>query len=650
MRQERRTTMGKVRRAFSKRLSRTILILAIPLFVLSLGVFYQNANRLLQKEAIERSRTTLSTTTQLVVNYLNSIETAARSNLWMLEENFTPDSIAVISHRIVSLNKSVLSCSVAAEPNTFPQYGENFSVYSVSDGDTIYTELEPEFEYFEKNWYKKTRQTGKACWINPFSDFNAGVINHHDAVGSFCMPIRPHGNRIEGVISVDFSFQKLRETILATHHPYPSSYYMILGPVGGYLIHPNNSLLFKKTIFTATDSVEHPDIVALGHEMISHKQGTMHVTFDDELCHVTYMPITDTGWSIALVCHDDDVLADYNHLTIIMIIFVVIGILVIAWITRKVVQRNIGPLNELMEATNKISEGNYDTVISSTNHKDVVGKLQNAFRKMQLSIMSHQNEIKLADAEIEKESAELEQALPLAQEVSKRRLIFIQNISRQFTMPLNIIEGLTRVLINNIASRQNGKSALSQKSEEISQINTTLKHNVAQLRRSTLMLFDTSDTGVADTSRYQQEDVVPCNELVREAIEYIQKQFYIAPVQFDTELPDSTTIKTNRLYLERTIREMLYNAAKYSDGQHISLHLSQTDTSIRFIVEDIGPGLPKNSEEMVFTPFTKVDDLSEGLGLGLPLCKSHIDGLGGNLVYDESYKQGCRFIWELPKK
>ena len=45
----------------------------------------------------------------------------------------------------------------------------------------------------------------------------------------------------------------------------------------------------------------------------------------------------------------------------------------------------------------------------------------------------------------------------------------------------------------------------------------------------------------------------------------------------------------------------------------------------------------------------KVDDLSEGLGLGLPLSRSHALRLGGNLTYDSSYHEGCRFILEIPK-
>ena len=638
-----------VRRTLSKRLSRTILLLAVPLFVLSLGVFYQHARDLLHKEAMERSRTILSTTERLVENHLNKIETAAKSNVWMLEENFNPDSLPAVTHRLVSLNRTVLSSSVATERDAFPDYGGSFSVYSVRDGDSVITSIEPEYEYFQKNWYKQPMQKGRPCWINPFSDFTEGVINHHDAVGSYCIPLRPHGDRIEGVVSVDFSFQELRKTVLATHHPYPSSYYMLLGPLGGYLIHPESSLLFKKTIFTATDSVEHPDIIQLGREMTSGKYGTMRVNLDDVLCHVTYMPVADSGWSLGLVCRDEDVLADYNQLTIILIIFVVIGMLAIAAITRRVVQRNIRPLNDLMKATKEVAEGNYDTEIPPTDHKDVIGKLQNAFRNMQLALVSRQEAVRQNDTEIAEENAELERSLPLAQEASERRQLFVQNVSRQFVTPLNVIEGLARVMRGNIASRYDSGAGEGWRPEDISQINATLKHSVSLLVRNTSMLYDISDIGNADISRYRKDDDVACNELARECVSYAQGQVTGAAFSFESELPDSFTIKTNRLYLMRTVRELLYNAAKYSDRHHILLRIAQTDTTVRFVVEDTGPALPENVTELIFMPFTKLDDLSEGLGLGLPLCKAHLEGLGGSVVCDKSYKQGCRIVAELPK-
>ena len=98
----------------------------------------------------------------------------------------------------------------------------------------------------------------------------------------------------------------------------------------------------------------------------------------------------------------------------------------------------------------------------------------------------------------------------------------------------------------------------------------------------------------------------------------------------------------------RSLRELLYNAAKYSDGKQITMRITHTGSSVRFIVEDTGKGIDEKDREQMFQFFTKVDDLSEGLGLGLPLSKRHAQNLGGDLTLDVNYHKGCRFILELP--
>ena len=69
---------------------------------------------------------------------------------------------------------------------------------------------------------------------------------------------------------------------------------------------------------------------------------------------------------------------------------------------------------------------------------------------------------------------------------------------------------------------------------------------------------------------------------------------------------------------------------------------------MRFIVEDTGKGIAEADRERLFKFFTKVDDLSEGLGLGLPLSKRHAQNLGGDIILDTDYHDGCRFIVEIP--
>lgn len=638
--------MNKQRRMLATRLSRIIIILAIPIFVVALGVFYDHTRALIREEAAERSRAVLHTTVRRVENYVTTIETAARSNVWMIEEEFNPDSIAMISRRIVMLNPSVISCSVSVEPDMFPDYGRYFSVFTANEGDTILTMLEEDFDYFNHQWYRMPMQTGHSCWVNPFSDFNQGTINHNDAVGSFCIPLRPgDGSHVSGVVSVDFSFKKLKETILDTERPYPSSYYIMLGPIGGFLVHPDPNLLYKQTIFSSTDSVQHPDIIALGRAMTSRQRGTMHVKFGDKMCHVCYEPIAETGWSLALVSPEDEVLSDYRHLGRILAVVIIIGLVIIAWLTRRVVRKNMEPLNELLEATKRMAGGNFETILPLSNHKDVVGQLQNAFREMQMAIISYTRKNKETSKEIQKQNEELQQSMKLVEEASRRKKTFIQNVFRQITTPLNIIEGLSAVMINSLSSN----TVAMPQPDEVANITNTMRYNALQLYRIMNMLYDSSDTGMSDTDRYKREDKVGCNAVVRETFELIKGLYPKAEYELITEVPDTLTVQTNHLYLTRNLLELLHNSVKYSDGKHIKLIVTQTDSAVQFTVQDVGPGIPAESRELLFQPFAKVEDLSEGLGLGLPLVKAHVDGLHCRLILDESYHEGCRFTIEVPK-
>ena len=212
-------------------------------------------------------------------------------------------------------------------------------------------------------------------------------------------------------------------------------------------------------------------------------------------------------------------------------------------------------------------------------------------------------------------------------------------MTHQIRTPLNIIMGFAQVLRDDVGDMP---------AEEVSKMTAMMEHNAMTLNRMVLMLYDSSDTGISEEMNSQEYEYVSCNEVARDCIESIRLYFPYLPIAFETELPDTLCIHTNRLYLMRSLREILYNSAKYSDGQHVSLHVSATDTLVRFVFEDTGPGIDESYFGEMFVPFTKVNDLSEGLGLGLPLSKRHIINLGGNLTLDPHYHGGCRFIVELP--
>lgn len=629
--------MNKPRHSLSRRLSLGIMLMAVPIFLLSLGVYFMQSRKLFHQEATQHCYSILNTAVQLVANYMSAVENAAKANAWLMEESFTPDSIEAISHRIVSRNRSVISCSVGAEPDMFSQYGRYFSVYTVNNGDTIITVREPSYEYFNKMWYKTARKSDKACWINPFSDYTEAALDHNDAVASYSQPLHSKDGRILGIITTDFSFTRLSKAIMASQPPYPSAYFMLLGGDGRYLIHPSENLLFKKTIFSETDANDDADLIAMGHEMTAGGSGTAHLTMGGEDCHVCYEAIPGTDWSLALVIRSDEMMSSYNHLAYIIIVLILVGLFVIYWLCYRVVRQTITPINQLLDVTEKITNSQYDETIPISHRNDAVAQLQNNFSAMQKSIMSHMGRIEKTAQEIEEYNVEQEEKVEQAEEAIRKKNHFISHVLYQVKTPLNAIrEGA------NVMSHCWG---LPEKKQE--DITAKMKQNAVTLRRMVLMLFDVSDTG-SDTSLHKRVDKVSCNQVARKCVEYIQNIFGLK-ILFETEVPDDLQVETNQLYLTNTISELLYNASKFSDGQHIKVRVTQTQETAQFIIQDVGPGLPDGLLEQIYEPFVKNDDLSEGLGLGLPLCKRHAATLGGDLVYDADYKEGCRFILEVPK-
>jgi signal transduction histidine kinase len=65
-------------------------------------------------------------------------------------------------------------------------------------------------------------------------------------------------------------------------------------------------------------------------------------------------------------------------------------------------------------------------------------------------------------------------------------------------------------------------------------------------------------------------------------------------------------------------------------------------------VTDTGIGIPEDQRDRIFEKFYKVDSFKRGLGLGLPLARSIAQKINGDLMLDDTYKEGTRFILRIP--
>ncbi len=548
---------NKIRRSIATKLSLGIVLMAIPVFVICVGLLFVQSLYNLKKEADGRAASTLKTMELRKASFMSTVETATNSSDWLIKEFMQPDLLLELTRRVVMLNANVDGCSITLEPDVLPQAGRYFSAYSVRKGDSVVTVREGSYDYYEKIWYSTPKKMGRACWVGPYDDYNEGTLSAGEHITSYCKPLYDDNGKLLGVIATDLSAQRLAETV------------------------------------------------------------------DEEKAYA------ESKVNISR----------YYRLAGLIIVLILFGLLLILFFTRQIVGFAIRPVRELLVQTQRMAEGDYSQQIAYSKKGNVVSRLQNSFARMQSSLNQHISEIQQVNEETAKRNDELAHARKLVEKAIHQKTAFVQDISHQIRTPLNIVMGFSQVL------RDCGDEMPP---EEVKQLTGLMNRNVKLLHRMVQMLLDSSDVGLSEEMKSLKEEHILVNKMARDCISNVYAQFPDSSIAFATSISDQFSLHTNKLYLVRSLRELLYNAAKYSDGKHIILRVAKIGKMLRFVVEDKGPGIDKAYMNQMFVPFTKVNNLSEGLGLGLPLTKRHAKNLGGDLIIDTSYIEGCRIILELP--
>ncbi len=632
-----KSVFSHINRSLSLKLCLGILLFVVVVFVLSLGFLFERSRQIAKQEAMARATQILSNTAQRVTSYLDEVETSTNNMEWLVLQNLQPDSLLNYTRRVVKLNPNINGCSITLEPNFFPQYGRNFSVYSLRDADSITSVYEQPYDYYDKVWYKTPRQLNEACWVDPFNDFNEGTLSSPVMIASYCKPMRNCDGDFIGVISTDLSITWLSSTI-SSGKLSPNSYCLMLGSDGRYFVHPDRLKLVKESIYSLVDARQNADIIALGHEMTSGKKGNMRVFINGKPCIVFYQPLKGTPWSIAMVCPEHEMSSGYNRLIYILVPLLIVGLVLMLVVCWKIIKHFIKPLDQLSQQSRYITDGHFDKMLPLSNRPDVIGHLQNSFVAMQQSINEHVSNIQHVNDETEKRNSELLTANALIEDADQRKASFIHDVSLQIRTPLNIIAGFMQVLRETFTLLPE---------EEVAGFTTTMKQNSDTIQRMSNMIFDVSRLENSQKVDLSKEVVV--TDVVREAIlSFEEKDPTDVVLNVTNPLPDDFVVHTSRLYMRRVLRELLINAKKFATKKQVGLVIEVTDDVLRFIVEDKGEGITEAEREHVFSPFVKLDSFSEGLGLGLGLSQQYARLLGGSLFLDITYTEGARFVFEIP--
>lgn len=236
------------------------------------------------------------------------------------------------------------------------------------------------------------------------------------------------------------------------------------------------------------------------------------------------------------------------------------------------------------------------------------------------------------------QNRELEQARDHAEESDRMKTAFIRNVSHQIRTPLNAVSGFSQILATqNDELAEDERQDLAQRIEHNTNVITnSLNHMIA--------LSEVESVHISDAY-----EPVSCNAFCEEIAQAFKPQNERLAFSYTSSVSDKAKVTTNKEMLKSIVQELLFNAEKFTKEGKIILANSLEDNLWKISVTDTGEGIAAENIENIFGKFSKVDDFSEGLGLGLTFCKSIALQLGGDVTVDKDYHEGARFIVSIPQ-
>jgi signal transduction histidine kinase len=247
-------------------------------------------------------------------------------------------------------------------------------------------------------------------------------------------------------------------------------------------------------------------------------------------------------------------------------------------------------------------------------------------------------------SEIKMTQFELMKAKQKAETASKAKSRFLSNMSHELRTPLNGIIGASNLLMQ--------EQYLSEQLSHLEILKFSSEHMM-------VLINEILDFNKIESGRFELENV-PVN--MRAFLRKLETQFSVQAhskgllflVDIDENL--EAEFLTDETRLNQVLSNLLSNATKFTHTGGITLgarKISSTSkkSTVQFMVQDTGIGIPANKQQEVFDSFTQADTNTTrkygGTGLGLAISKKLVSLFSGELMLKSEEGKGSTFYFTL---
>lgn len=288
-------------------------------------------------------------------------------------------------------------------------------------------------------------------------------------------------------------------------------------------------------------------------------------------------------------------------------------------------------------------------VTNSHLHNELSKHNQKFIREQTARLYEQQKEIDEYKQKLESANEEREQARKQSMLDADKQMTTISNICSEITPAIEDIKRYTTIINDKKTDSTTKDTAIQQ-----------LQYTADFICTFSKDLIDSSDLskGITKVSLSIDNIEKTINEICtyhNTRNTYLLKKPIILQREIDLQ-PDQIIIKTDPLHLRRIINILVGNSYVFTNTGQITVKCSlQSETELLFSVSDTGIGVPEAAYKNMFKEFSEQElpntfrkSVIRHSGLGLSICKSLVELMGGQIWFSSAIGKGTTISFTIP--
>ncbi|MDZ7742564.1 MAG: ATP-binding protein [Bacteroidota bacterium] len=276
----------------------------------------------------------------------------------------------------------------AIDPEYTREHGRERYTYYRQDGEMIYQEevLETDVEEVSGVYYD-IKANPRETITEPYFYSYTGKPGDQILEASVAVPIMDDGEFV-GLVGADIELERFH-ALIKQIRPFKNAYAVLVSNQGNIVSHPNPELINTPVAASELGSEYNEKIAA---NISTGKSFFYEATFKNGKTYfVSFAPFevgnTGTPWFVGILVPKDVILAKAQQLTWVSVIVGLVGLLLIALITRFIANRITMPLQDTTKILNSLSRGVIDEETRiRLSGRDEISEMAQALNKVMLAL------------------------------------------------------------------------------------------------------------------------------------------------------------------------------------------------------------------------------------------------------------------------